>query len=137
MSFATATLVVVALCAVYLSPLAVSAAPSSSANVQAPNLVGGLGTPLLAGTGPAVTAWSGGYDLFYVGTNQALYQARWTSASDTWMHVSLGGICTSSPAALSSSGDKVQVFVRGTDGAVYSQYYPYGGLWSGWSKLAA
>ena len=135
MSFATATLVVVALCAVSASPLAVSAAPSS-ANVQASTLVSGLGTSLLAGTGPAVSAWSGGYDLFYVGTDHALYQARWTSASGTWMHVSLGGICTSSPAALASSGDKIQVFVRGTDGSVYSQYYPYGGLWSGWSKLA-
>ena len=134
MSFAMVTLVAVALCAVYASPLAVSAAPTSSASAQA-TLAGGLGTPLLAGTGPAVTAWSGGYDLFYVGTDHVLYHARFTTATDTWMHESLGGICTSSPAVLSSSSDQIQVFVRGTDGNVYSEYYPYGGTWSGWAKL--
>ena len=45
---------------------------------------------------------------------------------------SLGGVLTSSPAATSPGTGQVNVFARGSDGAVYQRYWPNAGSWSNW-----
>jgi hypothetical protein len=97
----------------------------------------------MAGTGPAVTSseamgqsspypsgFSGWADYYAVDTSGTLWH---TGGSGTWD--SLGGVCTASPAAVSwsSSSFRQDVFVRGTDGALWHKYYQNG--WSGWQSL--
>jgi len=59
------------------------------------------------------------------------------NASGTWD--SLGGMCTSSPAAIcwnsiNSNTLRFDVFVRGSDGALWHKYYN-NSVWSGWQSL--
>jgi hypothetical protein len=113
-SIAMATLVLVSLCAV-----GASAAQGSSANVQAPPLVGAS----IQGA-PAVCSQDGvGLDLFVRGTDLHLY---WLHSADglTWTPstaVDLGGICTSNPAATSPAAGYIDVFVRGTTGELWEK----------------
>jgi len=89
----------------------------------------------MTGTGPAVSVeGSTGYPYFFaVDTSGALWH---TSGDGTWD--SIGGVCTASPASVSGY-NRIDVFVRGSDGAVWQKYYQNG--WSGWiplgGKLAA
>jgi hypothetical protein len=94
----------------------------------------------MAGTGPAVSSteaqgpngYGGYHDFFAVDTSGTLWHAN---GSGTWD--SLGGVSTSSPAAVSwgpgSSNFRLDVFVRSTDGALWHKYYQNG--WSGWESL--
>jgi hypothetical protein len=97
----------------------------------------------MTGTGPAVTSsaamgqsspypsgFSGWADYYAVDTSGTLWH---TDGSGTWD--SLGGACTASPAAVSwhSSSFRQDVFVTGTDGAVWWKYYDNG--WSNWIGL--
>jgi hypothetical protein len=113
MSVAMAALVLVSLGAIS----AVSVAQGSSANVQAPPLVGAS----IQGA-PAVCSQDGvGLDLFVRGTNLHLY---WLHSPDgkTWTPsaaVDLGGICTSNPAATSPTQGSIDVFVRGDTGILW------------------
>jgi hypothetical protein len=88
-----------------------------------------LGGQILAGTSPAATNVSGQTDWFVVGTNHQLY---YTSGSSGW--TSLGGTLTSSPAAVSPSAGVIDVFVRGTNGALYTKHLS-GGVWGAWTSL--
>jgi len=121
-----ATLVLVSLCAV-----GASAAQGSSANVQAPDLVG---APVGPGA-PAVCSADGGktLDLFIRGADNALYWKHWNGMS--WeASTNLHGILTSAPAVTSPSTGVMDVFVRGGDGAVWWDHSAdYGKTWSGWS----
>ncbi len=113
-SIAMAALVLVSLCAICASPLSVSAAQGSSANVKSPTVVAPV-----AGA-PAVCSQDGkGLDLFVRGADSALY---WKHSADgtTWLpSVRLGGVCTSNAAATSPANGVIDVFVRGTNGALY------------------
>jgi len=80
----------------------------------------------MAGTGPAVSSteaqgpngYGGYHDFFAVDTSGTLWHAN---GSGTWD--SLGGTCTASPAAVSWNSNyyRLDVFVRGTDGAVWQK----------------
>jgi len=129
-SIALAALMLVSLCAVCTSTLSVSAA-RSSANVQAPALVGAS-----LGEAPAVCAPdANSLALFVRGTNGALWYKHWDGT--TWStSMSLGGVLTSSPAATSPGNGQVNVFVRGRDGALYEKTTTDGGTsWSNWVSL--
>ena len=105
------------------------AAVSSAASVS--------GTTM-AGTGPAVapsgatppTGFNGWFDFFAVDTSGTL----WHGANGNWD--SLGGTCTASPAAVSWNSNyyRLDVFVRGSDGAVWQKYWD-GSAWSRWTSL--
>jgi hypothetical protein len=113
MSFVLATLVLVSLFAVVSSVASVSGAP-------------------LAGTGPAVsTTFSNGQsNIFAVDSHGALWNI--SVGKRTW--TSIGGVSTSSPAAVSwGSSNRTDVFIRGSDGALWHSYYQGG--WSKWESL--
>jgi hypothetical protein len=76
-----------------------------------------LGGQLAAGTGPAVASWGSHLGLFAEGTNGALWYKTWTVSWSNW--ASLGGSLTSSPAATSPTSGVFDVFVRGSDGALW------------------
>jgi hypothetical protein len=116
MSIVVATLVLVSFFAAVSSPTSVS-------------------STTMRNTGPAVSTsfYNGQSNSFAVDSNGSL---RTTSiipnGGGIWN--SLGGVCTSSPAAVSwGSTTRLDVFVRGTDGAVYHKSYQNG--WSKWESL--
>jgi C1A family cysteine protease len=80
-----------------------------------------LGGQLASGTGPAACSQGSRLDVFAEGTNGALYQKTSTGSWSGW--ISLGGALTSSPAATSPTSGVIDVFVRGTDGAVWETSY--------------
>jgi len=94
-----------------------------------------VGSQLLPGTGPAVVALGGDVrqgstGMFHVGMHTQL----WWNEGNGW--ISLQGVCTSSPGAISRGPGIVDVFVRGTDGAMWSRWTNNGGNtesdWSQW-----
>jgi len=101
-----------------------------------------IGGQLLSGTGPTAYEFGGSRTgVFVTGTNNALYHT-WTDSSGSWSSGSwsswqnVGGYLTSSPAAASPSTGLINVFVRGTDGALWERSATYGGVsWSAWSKI--
>jgi hypothetical protein len=99
-----------------------------------------LGGQLASGTGPAVSSWSAGrLDVFVQGTDGALWHKWWNGAKWSGWE-SLGGKLTASPAATwwwggpTSTSTSIQVFVRGSDGAVWQKYWD-GSAWSSWHSL--
>ncbi len=91
----------------------------------------------MARTGPAAASSSstGQWYIFAVDSSGAL-QYTPDGNSSTWN--SLGGACTASPAAVSwGSTARFDVFVRGSDGAVWHKYSNDGGsTWSSkWESL--
>jgi peptidoglycan/xylan/chitin deacetylase (PgdA/CDA1 family) len=101
-----------------------------------------IGGQLLNGTGPAAYEFGGSRTgVFVTGTNNALYHI-WTDFSGSWSSSSwsswqnVGGYLTSSPAAASPSSGVINVYVRGSDGALWERSATYGGVsWSTWSKV--
>ncbi len=81
---------------------------------------------------PAVTD---GLYLFVRGSDNALWYNYWTGT--TWTAAtSLGGNLTSAPAATSPGTSAIDVFVQGTNGAVYEKTTTNNGAtWSGWASL--
>jgi len=62
----------------------------------------------------------------------SVYSGDGTSA---WtLTANLGGVITDSPAVISADGRTMDVFVRGTYGALYRQFFD-GTSWSGWQNL--
>jgi hypothetical protein len=99
-----------------------------------------LGGQLASGTGPAVASWNGGrLDVFVEGNNGALYH-KWYSGGAWSGWENLGGKLTASPAATFDpnvphpSANNIDVFVRGTDGAVWWKDWN-GSAWSSWTSL--
>jgi len=86
-------------------------------------------------TGPAVSTsfYNGQSDIFAVDSSGALWNTSIIpSGGGVWS--SLGGVCTSSPAAVSwGNTTRLDVFVRGADGALWHKYYQNG--WSKWQSL--
>ena len=99
-----------------------------------------LGGQLASGTGPAACSWNAGrLDVFVEGTNGALWHKWTTNSGATWSGwESLGGKLTASPAATwwvgGPTNHSIQVFVRGSDGAVWQKYWN-GSVWSSWHSL--
>ena len=89
----------------------------------------------MAGTGPAISTsfYNGQSNIFAVDSSGALWNTRITpSGGGIWN--SLGGVSTSSPAAVSwGNTTRLDVFVRGADGALWHKYYQNG--WSKWESL--
>jgi len=89
-----------------------------------------LGGQLFAGTGPTVVYDGVNIRHAVTGTNHQLY---WWN--DGWK--SLSGYLTSSPVAASEATNKVDVFVRGGDGDLWSTVtYNGGASWVPWWKIA-
>ncbi len=128
-SIALAALVFVSLCAVSAS---VSAAQGSSANVQAPALVG-----MSVVGAPAVCAENASnLFLFATGSDNQVPFRESTDGGVTWgAPQSIHGVATSSPAA-TVLGNTLYVFVRGTDGALYETTSAGGNAWPlTWTKI--
>jgi hypothetical protein len=68
-------------------------------------------------------------DLFVIGTDKACW---WKHSTAAW--VSLGGVCTSVPAAVARGVGTMDVFVRGSDGAPYQKTYT-NGTWGAWHLM--
>jgi hypothetical protein len=83
----------------------------------------------MGGTGPAAS--TAGSNMYAVNASGTLWNT--SEGSGLWNYV--GGVSTSSPAAISwgSNNSRTDLFVRGTDGAVWQIYNQSG--WSGWHSL--
>jgi hypothetical protein len=92
----------------------------------------GVSGTVMAGTGPAATSWGVGPALFAVDTSGHVWwnESAWSS---------LGGVATSSPAATTPNFTPnvvLDVFVRGTNGALYERStLNNGASWGAWSNL--
>ena len=85
---------------------------------------------------PSVSAQSASsLDLFFRGSDNALWWKHWNGA--TWTTAaSQGGILTSDPVAASPGSGQIAVFVRGSDSAIWEKTTTNGGsTWSGWHSL--
>jgi hypothetical protein len=104
--------------------------PSATSNVVSVNV-----TPVVTpASSPAVTD---SLYLFVRGSDNALWYKYWTGT--TWTAAtSLGGVLAagSAPAATSPGTSAIDVFVQGTNGAVYEKTTTNSGAtWSGWTFL--
>jgi len=131
-SIALATLMLVSLFAVASSPASVSGQATRTTAPPTASLVGGT----MPGTGPAASTsfTTRETEIFAVDANGTLWNTSMAPSSNgTWN--ALGGACTSSPAAFSwnSSYLRIDVFVRGSNGALYWKYYQ--NEWSSWQSL--
>ena len=134
LSIAMAALVLVSLCAVYASPLSVSAADGSGSKAQPSAAL--VGAPV--SSAPALCAPNANrVDWFVQGTDHALWHSYWSGPAGNWSAwESLGGYLTSSPAATSPINGVIDVYVRGGDGALWSRGTTNGGTpWSNWGSL--
>ncbi len=105
--------------------------PTSSAGGWGWSKIGGQ---LASGTGPAVCAQdANSLDVFVQGTDHALWHRHYQSGSGWSSWDSLGGYLTSSPAATSSGNGRIDVVVRGSNGALYQRSWT--GSWSNWIPL--
>jgi hypothetical protein len=109
-----------------------SAANSYVANIHA---FESSTAPTVAGAPAVSTQNANSLDLFFRGSDGALWWKHWNGA--TWSaSASLGGVLTSDPAATSPGNGLIDVFVRGGDGALYEKTTTNGGTsWSYWSSL--
>ena len=88
----------------------------------------------MSNTGPAVSTsfYNGQTNIFAVDSHGALWSTSIIPRGGSWD--SLGGVCTSSPAAISwGATTREDVFVRSTDGAVWWKTYANG--WSNWTSI--
>jgi hypothetical protein len=85
---------------------------------------------------PALCSWAVGrldeFDEFAVGSDTALWHRAFDGTQHAWE--SLGGQCTSAPTAVTTTGDLIDVFVRGTNGAVWRKEWN-GKAWLPWTSL--
>jgi hypothetical protein len=142
-SIVMATIVLLSLCAVYATTsMGAASSGSSRASVQAsPDLVG---NPIPASTSPSdcIPKVLPYQFLFVKGYDGALWYNRENyllSSSANWGWsgwTSLGGQLTSSPCAVWRSPGILDVYVRGTDGALWSRTTANNGAsWSNWSTI--
>lgn len=79
---------------------------------------------------------SGELNAFTVGPDDAVWTRAWSAAGGWGAWTSLGGTATAAPRAIGWGGGRLDVFVRGTDNAVYQKTYWPGSGWSaGWARL--
>ena len=119
-SIVAAALMLSSLCAAVTNPV------TASTQVGAP----------IAGTGPGVCFNEYNYQAYVFATDTSgvvWFTTALRSGNGTWQ--SIGGSSTSAPAAVSWSANylRLDVFVRGSDGALWWKYYQNG--WSDWQSL--
>lgn len=112
---------------------------TSNSRARGPTSADLVGSPIAAGTGPSACVLNGSTSMyvFVKGYDGALWYRIWSLTTYTWTGswVSLGGQLTSSPAATSTTESgfaAIEVYVRGTTGAVYGKEYWQGAWMSGW-----
>ncbi len=82
----------------------------------------------------AASMSSGTLEVFAVGSNQKIYQIRYYSGSQHgWQQPFNDGTANSAVSAVSWGGNRLDVFVRGTDNQLYQR--TWSGSWGGWSSL--
>ena len=116
-----AAIMLVSLCAVGASTLGVSATQGSSSTPPV------VGAPVGSGAPGVCSNNSTNLYLFIRGADNAIY-LKISPDGTTWPSTEtlLGGIVTSPPAATSPTSSVIDVFVRGTDGALWQTYYQNG-----------
>jgi hypothetical protein len=68
------------------------------------------------------------------GTDNAVYQLLWTGLS--WYAQSVGGVCTSGPSATYSSPNRLDVFCRGSDLALWQRTWTSTAGWApAWTRI--
>jgi hypothetical protein len=99
-----------------------------------------LGTTIVSN--PAAVSWGPNrIDLFGIGTDGNLYHQWWNGSSwSGWVneigHPPPGIASGSGPAVSSWSANRLDVFVRGADNAIWHAWWD-GSSWSGWQSLGA
>ena len=93
------------------------------------NSLGGMCT-----SSPAVVSWNSSYYVFVRGSDGAIWWRDYQNGWSGWN--SLGGQATSGtgPAVASWSAGRLDVFVEGTNGALWHKSFN-GATWSGWQSL--
>jgi hypothetical protein len=95
-----------------------------------------IAAQLLAGTGPAAYAWGDArIGVFVTGTNKGLYHISYDASGPWSSWQNLGGVLTSSPAATSPTSGVIDVYGRGSNGALYQKEYKNNG-WLSWESLS-
>jgi hypothetical protein len=91
---------------------------------------------------PAAVAFGQQLLLFGRGTDNQVYEDKWQAPGpwSGWSTAGIGGQVTSSPAAAVFGQYQVQIFARGTNGAVWDNVWTTSpknppGSWSGWGSL--
>jgi hypothetical protein len=86
--------------------------------------------------GIASVTWQGQQHIFMRAADGSLGHYFWDGAA--WQYQNHGGILTSSPSAVvSPDGNRVDVFGRGADDAIWQNTYAAGAAdWDGWHKIA-
>lgn len=74
-------------------------------------------------------------DVFYRGTDGAVWYTRYDAALGWVTPVSLGGVILASPAATTTSGGRLQLSVEGTDNRIYNKWADSPGSWTAWGAL--
>jgi hypothetical protein len=88
-----------------------------------------VGEPTAASTPSIVSVDGKTLDVFVIGSDKACWWRHWDGAA--WAGwVSLGGICTAPPCAVTEPGH-LDIFVRGSDGHPYQKSY-VNGKWNAW-----
>ncbi len=111
--------------------------PAQSGSSSATPVYSSLGGTMQAGSSPAAfgSGGSGALDVFFRGTDNALWHGQRTTLGGSWSGwMSLGGLLTSSPAAC-LCGDNKEVFVRGPDNGLWRKSYTTS--WSDWQSLSS
>jgi hypothetical protein len=77
----------------------------------------------------------------YASSINALYNSMWNYAGQPganvwWPWTGVGGVLTSGPAVASWTSNRLDVFVRGTDGGIWHNRSIYN-VWSGWESFGA
>lgn len=110
----------------------------SSEPWEAPTPGEGCFNDAMEGAPDAVRSAPGKFDVFWRGTNDVLRHRSWTLVSSNKWDKSemeeLGGPLTSSPSVASWATDKLVVFARGQDGALWYRRRD-GNIWSSWDSL--
>lgn len=95
--------------------------------------------PLFEVGAQVVRNLDGRLQVFYKGSDNAIYYTAQTSAAGAWSleHIRIGGNMASNPIAIANTDGRLEVFARGTDNAMYHawQLSPGSSSWSGWFAL--
>jgi hypothetical protein len=92
-----------------------------------------LGGSLATGAGPGADSWANGR-MDVVGRAPGGNITHWWYDGTWHSGDNLGGTFTGDPDIASMYSGHIDVFARGTDGALWHKYEA-GGVWSGWSSL--
>ncbi len=95
-----------------------------------------LGGSVGTGTQPGAVVYGNGQQaVFFRGTDNHVYWKHSRNCGATWSSwASVGGQTNSNPAASSAQAGTIDLFMRGTDNALYTRHFT-GSSWSSWTYL--